>query len=199
MNQGFTLIEVLVAAIILAIIGGISFSALQSFIHQKEILAKTHKRIDRINRAIIVMERDFMQMYPRAIRDENGSSQAALLIDKDKVDFTRIGINFNPNQSNLMRISYQLKDGNFYRMVWSGLDRTKSTRVSSSILLYEVEDFSMMAKYGSWHKSWPPLSVKLKSIPQYDSDKRVVLPQSIRFDLDITGFGKVTRILPASF
>lgn len=120
--RGFTLIEVLVAISIFALLGVASYRVLSSVMQADERLAIRSEELRRINRAFWVMQQDFEQIVQRNVRDvsgggsgsANGSSGTVpnwLVVDEKKpwpLQLTRGG-RTNPlglPRSDMQRVAY---------------------------------------------------------------------------------------------
>lgn len=142
-DKGFTLIEIVVALAIFAIIAVITSVGLRAVL-------KTHSRIERINHRLrevmlaeTIMRRDFMQISHRSVRDVGGESLPPLLIhSRDNIEFTHGGVNSN-NRSSLQRVAYQFANGNLYRLSWPVLDRVSQTTPAKRLLLNKVQSWSL--------------------------------------------------------
>ena len=68
--QGFTLLEVLIAISIFALMSLASFQILQGVIRSGEISKRHNDELLQLQRAMLVIEQDFTQIIARASRDE---------------------------------------------------------------------------------------------------------------------------------
>ena len=73
---GFTLLELLVAMAIFAIVGALAMGGLNAVLGQRELAAKHLQRLHQVQRAIRVMTNDFAQLNPRCVRDLLGGGAA---------------------------------------------------------------------------------------------------------------------------
>ena len=112
---GFTLIEILVALFIFAVVGLISAQLLGRTVDAYEVLDDRGQRLGQIHRAMLVVERDMLQFRNRPIRLAQNNPMPALMIgDEGALSMTRGGWR-NPLQrprSELQRVGYRLQGEN---------------------------------------------------------------------------------------
>ena len=141
--NGFTLLEILIAIFIMAIIGSIISFSLNTIIRNQNRLKLKNDSLTEFQIACDILERDIRQIINRPIIDESNHQKPYLLMDQHTLEFTRSGyINFNQNErhSTLQRVAYQFEDNQLIRYVWSVLDRTPTTPVTKEVLLHNVND-----------------------------------------------------------
>ena len=126
-QSAFTLIEILVALFIFALIALISGQLLSRTINAQEQLQDRGDRLAQVNRAMQILQRDILQLTHRSIRSADGLDELApLIVNTDGyIELTRVGWR-NPLQhrrSEMQRISYRLDDEKLVRGYWHTLDR----------------------------------------------------------------------------
>ena len=163
--HGFTLIEILVALFIFAIIGLMGTQLISRVSNQQTVLSERGARLIELQRAMTILKRDFMQIKHRGIRDGYGDQQPAVKLDgRDLFEFTRAGWR-NPlgqPRSELQRVAYHLDEDKheLQRYYWSVLDRAQDSEPLVQVLLRDVEslEFSVVDKAGNVHSFWPQVS-----------------------------------------
>ncbi|KHF25720.1 type II secretion system minor pseudopilin GspJ [Solemya velum gill symbiont] len=168
---GFTLIELLVSIFILSIISVITYQALQQVLTVDRVSSKRADEIAELQHLIGVMERDFIQIAPRPIIDELNRERAAVSIETNpwsRIEFTRGGV-ANPldkAKSSLMRVAWELNNGELSRTTWSVLDRSAQTQpYSQEILMSGVTGMKIRAMFEErWQTSWPRTPVGSASV-----------------------------------
>ncbi len=158
--RGFTLLEILVALTIFAIIGLISSQLMSQTITSNERLRDRGERLQQIHRAMQVMQRDIMQVSSRGVRDEYGGALPPLLIGNDgALEFTRNGWRnpLNLPRAEVQRVGYLWQDDSIVRGYWPVLDRAQDTEPAYQVVLENVEqiEFFALDNLGNEHSFWP--------------------------------------------
>lgn len=142
-NRGFTLIEVLIAMAITALVATLAFASLDSTMDSVEGLREQGERISEINRAWGLISRDLEHFANRPVRNEFGSVSAAMIggeVVDQTLAFTRIGWHNTTGRvrSNMQRVRYVLEDTTLYREQFLVLDRTSESEPQRVALLEDV-------------------------------------------------------------
>jgi general secretion pathway protein J len=187
-NRGFTLLEVLVAMSIFAVIGLGANKMLRTIIDTHEITTTKNRDLTSIVRAFNMMERDFSQIVARRVRDEYGEPMEPLMVGTGQylVELTRTGWN-NPAQvkrSVLQRVAYEIEDEKLIRHFWLVLDRAQDSEPISQELLVEVEGLrvNLLNEEGKGADSWP------------DYDAETALPLAVEILLETKSMGEIRRV-----
>jgi len=190
-NRGFTLMEVLVVLSVFAIIGVMASQIVGRVLENQQLLAIRGDRLAELQRAMLILQRDVMQLNPRGVRDELGDPLEALLIGADgMMEFTRAGWR-NPLQqprAELQRVGYVIQEETLYRVYWPTLDRAPQVEPVLQELLpgvTEVEFFALDVS-GNEHSFWPLLG-------EYAQDPAAALA-GIGLRLETEPFGVIERI-----
>lgn len=190
--QGFTLLELLVAIAIFAILGIGSYSLLSSTIATRDQSRQHDAALMQLQRAFAIMNRDFSQAVARPVRNEYGDSVAAVILENNTLDITRMGYP-NPLQqarSDLQRVHYEVnKKGELVRSAWPQLDRERGVKPQQSVILRNVEGVQIKAYAppGNPDSSWPPLQT------QPNSSNLADLPRGIEIVLNVKPWGELRR------
>ena len=189
--SGFTLIEVVVALGVFAIVGTMAFSGLNAILKWQSNIEARSNQIKAIQLTLKYLERDINRAISRSVRDQYGDTQPAFSSDGEKImSFTYSGWR-NPAgllRSNLQRVAYELNEQELKRYSWNRLDGAINEDARDVILLDEVEDFKLefLNQASSWVERWPPLN---------SDPTAVALPRAVSVSFNVEPLGEITRIL----
>ncbi len=213
-SRGFTLLELLVALFITAIVFAMGYGALSQALTSRKEVEEQSARLSAVQQAMRVMEQDFELMQPRPARDPLGNGYEAAVVvnqnagstmstDQDSstaqgtplLTFTRGGW-ANPAglpRSELQRVSYLLRDGKLVRQNLPVMDTTAATAVVERELLDQVQSvsFEYMDESFAWAPSWPTPGMQM-STPQ---DLWRARPVAVKIVLSLKDTGVLTRII----
>lgn len=138
-NQfGFTLIEILIALAVFAILATITSSAMYYAFNTRDRVTRQAERLVDLQLTITQIERDTEQIANRPIRINGMQLLPALVGQNDSIELTRGGIS-NPlsveKRSSLKRIAYYCKDKKLIRRSWSSIDPVDYTKYKERSLL----------------------------------------------------------------
>jgi len=190
-QQGFTLLEVLIAISIFALMSIASYQILQGVIRSGEISKRHSDNLVKIQRAMLIIEQDFTQIIARASRTEGEDSDSirvlraaeSLFESEDQgIEFTRLGwtnpLNLLP-RSNLLRVRYRLFEGQLQRQYFLYPDIISGQDPETQVLLDDIEELSFRFWSDDWQESWS------------DESK---LPTGIEMTFSSQQFGEIKRI-----
>ena len=157
---GFTLVEVLVALAVFAIIGVMAARILAGMVDISEFTQQRGQVLAATQRAFAIIERDIEQLAHRPVRDEMGDPTAAVTVGGVTLaEFTRAGWQ-NPlgyPRPELQRVAYVVEDDTLVRKFWPVLDRAPDTEPVAQTLLTGVAAATFVARDsdGGEHSYWP--------------------------------------------
>jgi general secretion pathway protein J len=198
-GRGFTLVELLVAMAIVAIVGVMALGGLSEVINQQTIARERSERWREVQLAMRIVAQDLAQMHPRPTREELGESyQPSLLAGPNgqfALEFSRGGWT-NPAgfpRGTVLRVAYDWEGEQLVRFHWPVMDRTLSTPPVRNELLSGVENVEVrfLDAAGQWHVDWPPLEM---TGPQ----RFVARPRAIEFTVELGDFGRIWRLVETS-
>lgn len=197
-ERGFTLLELLVAGAIFAILSAFAYVGLDNVIKQREVVAASTDRLRSVQFAMRRLLQDFSQLQPRPVREELGEGwKYALLADGrsvEQVELTRAGWR-NPlgrPRSSLQRVGYRIEEGVLIRSQWPVLDRMLEAEAAELELLERVEDFRLrfLLPNGEWIENWPDPGGAATG-----PEATRVMPLAVEIVLELEDWGELTRIL----
>ncbi|WP_262500803.1 type II secretion system minor pseudopilin GspJ [Pseudohalioglobus sediminis] len=148
-EKGFTLVEVLIALAITAVVSTIAYTSFTTVLNGVENTQATAERVYEINRAWMMISRDLDQFVPRPVRDEFGDVEPALqggMAARFPLSLTRAGWH-NPlghARPELQRVNYRLEEETLWRDSYPVLDRAGETEPLSAELLQGVEEIRVL-------------------------------------------------------
>ncbi len=201
LNQsGFTLLELLVALSIFAVMSVMIFGGLREVINVRATTDKHTARLTALQLAFMYISRDIRQLSNRTIRDEYGDKLKVLQsndIGKYRLELTRDGYP-NPaglNRSSLQRVAYGVNDNKLYRYRWKVLDRAEDSLPTKTLLLNDVNGFNLRfledgdssstTQKNHWVTAWPPQSTDT-TIKKF--------PKVIEVTFELEDWGRFTRL-----
>lgn len=198
-QQGFTLLELLIASIIFAIMAIMAYGGLDNVISNSQASKQALKRLQQVQQTVSVLNRDFRQLIPRPIRDEFGNIQPYLSAGNNidyLVEFSRGG-RVNPGgllRSTLLRVAYQFDEETLVRLQWPQLDRTQEEEPKKTTLIDNLEAVTIrfLDPAGEWQEQWPPLNAASANAP--GTAIATIYPLAIEIILQLKDWGEIRRL-----
>ena len=211
-RNGFTLVELLVALFITAILFAMGYGAVNQAMANKGAIEEQNRRLLEVQTTMRLMAQDFEQAVPRAVRDPVGGetwiaafeSQAAAQGSNRQaalLSVTRSGW-ANPagiQRPTLQRVSYVLEDKVLHRDHAPVLDATQSTELVRRNLLTNVKSVALrfMDNSRNWVDEWPSQAIPdLPNQSLYPQPKArdLARPLAVEVTLELEDWGKIIRI-----
>ena len=186
-RAGFTLLEVLVAMAIFAVVSVVAYSGLRTAVQAKQSSDAADARLAELQRGYAVLSRDFRQLAPRAVRSAFGDTEPPLVTEVGEVRLTRAGRG-NPlglNRSEFVRVGYRLSaDGELLRRGWPALDQPIDSTPAEMVLVTRVEELGLrfLDDDGRWSETWPPANAQQGA---------GALPQAVELTLGLEDYGEL--------
>ncbi len=192
-NRGFTLLELLVALTIFALISVALFGSLTSMIETKQHLEADSNKLRELQTAFRIIGRDIEQTIDRSIRVPYQQLLPALMWTEQPANL-ELTVNGRRNpvrlkRSSLQRVAYRLEDDLLIKDTWLVLDRAIDSEPFSQVLLRDVEGFEMsfVGKDGVSSRSWPPES-------NGSGTSAAMPPKAVQIHLYLKGWGRIDRL-----
>lgn len=191
--RGFTLVELLVAMAVLAVLAAVSFRGLSSVLEAQAHVQSETRRWNDVAVLVAQMGRDLSLAVARPARDDAGRARAALIMGnlqneaQGQLMVTRLGDGDGASsQGDLRRVGYRVRAGILEYLVWPAADAAPDTTPSVNPVLENVTDLRLRALNpdGSWTPIWPA------------SRPAVALPRAVEAQIVFAGGERITRIFP---
>ncbi len=188
-SRGFTLLEVLIAVALFAILALSATGLLSTVLDSQQVSQENNKKINELQRAFLVMERDFLQMARRKVRLEGETPLDGFIHDNEStysanthgIAFVRKGWR-NPAlmlpRSDVQAVAYQLDGDVFNRLHYVFADPVVGTEPKVRPLINDVLAVDFEYHNG---KKW------VKDLPADD------LPLAVAIEIEIEHYGLVRR------
>jgi len=169
--RGFTLLELLVAMFIAAIIFAMGYGTINQAVKNREGLEEQQKKLLELQTAVRTMEQDFVQLAQRPVRDPVGGTYQPTLVANATGSSGGLGINnssssgslgsssgaqpivaltrsgwTNPTglqRPGLQRVAYYFQDGTLRREYWTVLDPTQASQAVRRDLISHLKSVSL--------------------------------------------------------
>lgn len=192
-QSGMTLIELLIAVGILAVLALLSSTLLGTSLENQKHLRASSRSLEELALSVTLIQRDLEQMLNRIGRDEYGTRQQVPLLsfaegELYQLEFTRDGRRLLPGEtfsSSLERIRYGLEDKHFIRYSAAVPDPVSATEWRKQKMMGDITaiNFSFFQQ-GKWHREWPSSALGTTGTEQG-------LPQAVSLRLDTERWGVV--------
>lgn len=201
--RGFTLVEILVAVAIAAILSAMAMVAMSQALDNRERVRASQQRLVDLQFAIRSLVQDFSQAAPRPVRVPVGEGYEPAVVGQRRnssvVVLTRAGWS-NPSgmqRPALQRVRYELRDGVLYRDYWLALDAQAEPQPVQRALLDRVEGFTIryMNDGLQWQETWPPQQPSGSASPGQDMRYLRWRPLAVEVTLELADWGTVTRLI----
>lgn len=190
--RGFTLIEIMVALTIFALMSGVAYRGLDAVLNARARVAQEAAQWRDLALAFANMQQSLSAVVDRPIRDRGGLIAAPFIgtasarSEEDvPLVFTRMGFpDHGGALGDLQRTGYRVAGGRLEQVMWPVLDLAPGSEPTVVELAPGVAGMGLrfLSKAGSWTASWP--------IPGDDS----VAPVAVELSLRLAGGEQLTRL-----
>ncbi|MBB1273868.1 type II secretion system minor pseudopilin GspJ [Psychromonas sp. SR45-3] len=190
-QNGFTLIEILIAIAIFATLSLAAYQILQGVLRSGEISREHDKHLVEIQRGMLLIERDFVQMVARISRTGNAEDEKLQVLyvgkkvldsDSEGIEFNRLGwtnpLNLLP-RSTILRVGYRVKNNQLQRLYYLHPDIVAGEKPEQQVILNDVDSLS----FRFWDDDW---------IDTWNADKTI--PKGIEMTINSQHYGELKRV-----
>jgi len=187
-TRGYTLVEVLVAVLVFAVLAASAYAALNA-LSRAAVSHRDHAaELAALQLGMARLTSDIRQLSHRRARNSFGQIGPALSGSPNSLQGKRVGW-ANPNElrrSQLQRFAWQFDGQDLIRLAWPVTDPALGVVPVPETLAIAVRDLRLAFRDagGGWHDQWPPRSA---------ADQ--VLPAAVEVTLDTARFGSIRRLL----
>ncbi len=192
--SGFTLIEILVALMIFAIMGVLAAMSLHSILRTHEALKKSDHELLQLQVTMTLLRRDLMQVVDR---------KPGFIGSGSDITFTRMGL-ANPfnlsRQSNMQQVSYELLGSQLVRLTWDALNQPEKIKPEAQVLLQGVQSLTwqFVEDNGDKSSSWPLTSTPAQALTSAKTPAAAQspLPVAVLMVMHIKDEGVIDGVFP---
>lgn len=192
-QQGFTLLELLIAIAIFSIIATFAYAGLNVVLDTKQQTDRHLESLSKMQLGLHLLQMDIEQTVDRPIRNEFGDTEPALRSGGQSellLELTRTGY-ANPMRlprSQLQRVGYLLEEETLYRVTWPVLDRAQDSEPRRQTLFSDVDSLSLnfFDKEMKRQTRWPPQST--------ENAADIGLPKGLEMVIETKHMGSLRRV-----
>jgi general secretion pathway protein J len=191
-SRGFTLIEILIALTIFAILATITSSLLYHAFNIRTQVKIQANRLNQLQLAISIIQQDTFQIVERAVRGNEMRLFPVLVGQPQYVEFTRDGI-ANPKsslkKSSLQRVALVCEEGQLLRRTWIGLDTKDRNIYKDKVLINNLSEcyFSYLNQSLQPLTEWREEAIAQDQVPE-------PFPKAIQMNLTLNDWGKMSML-----
>jgi general secretion pathway protein J len=202
--RGFTLVEVLIAVAIVAIMAAMGYAGINQAMRERVAVEAAQQRLIDVQRAMRILSQDFAQVVPRPARDPEGGGDLQPAIASARtpgtlVTLTRGGWS-NPigaQRQTQQRVRYRFGDGMLYREHWLAVDAALNAEPRARVVLDRVKSVTMRYMDPTsrvWRNDWPAISGSgVATATTVDLLLRA-RPAAVEVIVELEDWGTVSRI-----
>ncbi len=184
-QSGFTLLELLVALAIFALMSAMAYGGLQTLLESRKHTDRAAEQFSRLQNTLLFLQQDLSQVVERSVRDELGDREPVFSgADTEYLlQLTRGGAVGRPDTAALQRVAYRMEEGRLQRVNWPVLDRVQGMEPLVMELVDGVTDIQIRFLHTEWQPDWPGQGGR-------------PLPRAVEIHLVTDRWGEIRRVFP---
>ena len=194
--SGFTLIEIMAALTIFALMSAFAYRGLNAVANASARVEQETRKWSELALAFVNIQQSLTVVVDRPIRARDGLTSPAFIgvrsarLEEDAIFvFTRTGFSGHRGVlADVQRVGYRLRGGQLEQMIWPALDLAPGSEPQAVPLLTGIT--SLLVHYvtrdGSRHAMWPLAGVD------------AVFPAALEMTLQLTSGEQITRLFALS-
>ncbi len=157
-SRGFTLLEMLVALAVMAVLGALAWGSLDVLAEKQQALEARAEQWQRLTLAQALLEQDIRHARIRGARDAQGRRLPVLMLQGQQLQWTRGGVwDRRGEPGHLQRVFWNFQGAHPMRAAWPVADAAAGVAAQKTL---EVEPVTAMQVWlldeqGRWQDRWP--------------------------------------------
>lgn len=191
-GRGFTLVELLVALAIFAVLAGFAYRSLGVMLESRQALDRDARKWRDVALLVGRFERDVQAVLDRPATGPSGTPQGAVSSTLDLggtvatgLALTRSGAALYANElAAPQRVGYRFLEGRIDRLAWPGVDAGPRAEAAATPLLADVRSlaFRYLDRSREWRRDW--------ALPAQQG-----LPLAVEMTLELGGGERIVRVV----
>lgn len=187
-QQGFTLLEILIALFIFTIVSMLFVGGLHTVMNADSGTETSAARLRELQMTMLLFSRDIEQTVNRPVILASSRQEAAFVGTDHSFSFTHMGL-ANPigslMRSALQRTEYRWQDNALLRVTWQAVDQAPESKSDQRKLMSGITDlrFDYLDKDNRFREAWP-----------MEGQAEQVLPKAVRIRFNISPWGSMSQL-----
>lgn len=182
-RSGFTLVELLVAIAIFAVLSALGWKVFDYLIKIKERNTQHEQRLGQLQEAYQQVLRDTVQVVP-ITANVAGQVQPAVMLQNGQLTFSKTGVT-DPLMQGIppeerVEYIYKADEKKLYRYKYKNLNQTGNDQPETSVLLDSVDQFQIMLLNPNEMAQWPEVTLSENDVTQAK-----ILPRGLKINLTV--------------
>lgn len=182
-RSGFTLVELLVAIAIFAVLSALGWKVFDYLIKIKERNTQHEQRLGQLQEAYQQVLRDTVQIVP-ITANVAGQVQPAVMLQNGQLTFSKTGVT-DPLMQGIppeerVEYIYKADEKKLYRYKYKNLNQNGNDQPETSVLLDSVDQFQIMLLNPNEMAQWPEVTLSENDVTQAK-----ILPRGLKINLTV--------------